>query len=114
MKITDYTFGKIQINGKIFSSDIKIINGKIYHNWWRHAGHSICIEDIQDIIDAQAEIIIFGCGAYCVLKVPGNIKRTLLEKGIEVFILNTNDAIKKFNELESSGKRISAGFHLTC
>lgn len=114
MQITGYSFGKIQVDGKNYNSDIKIIGSKIVTNWWRRDGHSLCIEDISDIISTKPEVFVMGCGSYGVLKVPAKLKEKLKELSIELLDLNTDKAVKEFNSIANSGKKIAAGFHLTC
>jgi len=34
----------------MYSSDLKIINGKVFPEWWRKSGHIVNAEDIHDIL----------------------------------------------------------------
>jgi hypothetical protein len=49
--IEKYSFGKIVVNGVTYTNDIKIVQGRVVSDWWRKKGHSVSIEDIQDILD---------------------------------------------------------------
>lgn len=115
MKITHYEFGKIIIDNKIYTSDIKIVNDKIIPNWWRKEGHKLYLQDIEDIISAKPKILIVGCGANSVLEVSDEVKTFCGQQNIELYILNTYDAVKLFNKLYSDKKTtIAFCAHLTC
>ncbi|MEA1932944.1 MAG: Mth938-like domain-containing protein [Thermodesulfobacteriota bacterium] len=47
--IDNYSFGKIVINGQVYTSDLKIVKGRVYSGWWRKSGHSVSIDDVTDI-----------------------------------------------------------------
>jgi len=50
--IEKYSSGKIVVNGVIYTNDIKIIQGLVVSDWWKKKGHSVDIEDIQDILES--------------------------------------------------------------
>lgn len=115
MKITHYEFGKIKVDDKMYTSDIKIYNNNLVSNWWREEGHKLSLEDIKDILETNPEVIIVGSGAYSVLEVSEEVKKYCKEKNIQLIVENTYDAVKKFNSMYSVSPRTTAGcFHLTC
>ena len=56
MKIEDYTFGTIQINGNVYSKDLWVINGKIDKRDKSIAkskfgtSHKICAKELKKIV----------------------------------------------------------------
>jgi hypothetical protein len=61
--IDNYSFGKISIDGKTYSSDVIIFPERVHDSWWRKEGHSLCLEDIQDVFDYLPEVLIIGRGS---------------------------------------------------
>jgi hypothetical protein len=111
--IESYTFGRIVIDGKTYTSDVIIYKDKVDDNWWRKSGHLLQKEDLKDIIDYEPEVIIIGTGASGLMKVPDETKEFIESNGIEVITAETDKAYKEFNNL-CKKKRIVAAFHLTC
>ncbi len=115
IKIEHYEFGKIIINQKIYTSDIKIFAGKIIPNWWRKEGHCLCIEDIKDLLETNPQILIVGCGANSMMKVLPEVTDYCKQNNIQLYSLDTVSAVKKFNLLYPQKTKMLAGcFHLTC
>ncbi len=116
MKITQYSFGRITINGRTYTSDIKIVQGKIVPNWWRDQGHLLQVQDIQDIIAARPHTLIIGTGASGVMRLAPDIHEYLGREGIKVEFMPTGQAVERFNELvQIMGEdQVAAAFHLTC
>jgi len=113
-RVESYRFGEMVISGKTYRRDLKIINGKVVPDWWRKEGHSLCLEDIRDILEAGCEVLVIGTGAYGVMKVPEPVRKALESKGLRVEILPTAKAAELFNSLVKEGKRVAGAFHLTC
>lgn len=113
MKIQDYTFGKIVIEGKIYTSDVIIYPQRLDASWWRKEGHLLQPEDITGVLDAEPEAVIIGTGYSGGMRVPRQTLDLLESKGIEVHIALTRDAVSLYQKLH--GKRmVIAALHLTC
>jgi len=110
--IDAYTFGKITVDGKTYTNDIRIINNKVKPNWWRKEGHRLYIEDIQDILEKKPNTIIVGCGHDGVMKVDQRVRNYCRDNNIQLIELHTGDAVKRFNETTEPG--LVGIFHLTC
>ncbi len=113
MRITGYSFGSITIEGKTYTSDVLICNKKVDPSWWRLEGHLLQPEDLETVFKNKPEILVIGTGHDGVMKVPGKTILAIKERGIEVFISRTGEAVNIFNSL-SDGKKIAAALHLTC
>jgi len=116
LKITHYSFGRITIDGKTYTSDVIIYPDEVDSSWWRKEGHYLQPVDIKDVVEAKPDILIIGTGNSGVMQVP---KETLIFvnlKGIEVYLDITGRAVELFNKLQSAkpDKIIIAALHLTC
>ncbi|MHA1594397.1 MAG: Mth938-like domain-containing protein [Candidatus Baldrarchaeia archaeon] len=113
MKIEEYSFGRIVINGKTYTSDVIIFPDRVKGGWWRKEGHCLYIEDLKEVIEEKPEVLVVGTGAYGAMRVPKETLEELKRHGIEVIVCETKEACKIFNEL-SGKKRVVAALHLTC
>ena len=113
MKIGSYSFGSILIDGESYSSDLIIFPGKIDASWWRKRSHKVDMEDIPELLEAEMDAIIFGTGAYGLMKIDKKVITHFADKNIEVIIEKTGKAVKTYNEI-SENKKVIAALHLTC
>ena len=114
MEIQAYRFGHIQIDGKVYQQDVKLVGQRVMPKWWRSSGHFVDLKDAEDLLNSEAEVCIFGTGAYGVMQVSGALKSAFESCGIKVLIEKTESACKTYNQLSSAGKKVVAGLHLTC
>jgi len=114
MHIDSYQFGKIVVDGVTYNSDCLIVGDAVESNWWRKEGHTLSIDDVKEIFTAKPVVLIIGCGASGMMKVPDATRQTLREHGIRVEALNTAKAVERFNELSKAGENVAAALHLTC
>jgi len=112
--IESYSFGRMVIDGAVYSNDLLVIGEEIKCGWWRKEGHSLQVSDIKDALDRlQPEVVIVGTGYFGMMKIPKETRSYLEERGIELVAERTEKAYGVFNGLSNS-KRVLAGFHLTC
>jgi hypothetical protein len=114
MHIDSYQFGEIAIDGASYSSDLIIFGDSVQSNWWRKQGHSLSVEDLETVIAAKPSVLVVGCGASGIMKVPEQTRQALREQGIRVEALDTYKAVQRFNELSEGGEKPAAALHLTC
>lgn len=113
MKILDYSFGRINIDGQDYDSDVIIYPDRVSGSWWRKSGHEICVEDVKEVLEFKPDLLIIGTGAYGVLKVPVRFVDALGLEGIKVWSSKTGEAVEQFNSM--AGKQtVVAALHLTC
>jgi hypothetical protein len=110
----EFSFGRIVVDGQICNNDIKIVNGKLVADWWRKSGHTVEIEDVQDIIDSDSTILIIGKGQPGYMRVTQSLQEHLEKNDIELIVEQTSDAIQTFSRLMQEGKQVSGGFHVGC
>jgi len=112
--ITDFSFGKIVIEGQTYGDDVKIVNGQVISGWWRKRGHRVDIEDVADILESRPDILVIGKGSPGLLKSTASLREYLSGQHVELIEKKTAKAIKVFNQLFQEGRRVAAGFHITC
>lgn len=113
IKIEHYSFGKIIVDGKEYSSDVIIYPNRVDPSWWRKEGHRLQIDDLKGILEARPEVLVVGTGSYGTMVVPKETEEYLKKKGIKLIAENTKSACDTFNKLSGSANVIAA-LHLTC
>jgi hypothetical protein len=112
--ITEFSFGKIVVNGKTYTNDIKIIDGQVVSEWWRKSGHRVAVEDMTDVLAAEPEVVVIGKGSPGLLKSTASLRDHLAANHIELIEKKTSVAIDAFNGLLQRGRKVAAGFHISC
>jgi hypothetical protein len=112
MKIQGYSFGKMEINGELYTNDLKIFPNKIKLDWWRKEGHLLQIEDIEDVFDFKPDLLIIGQGKSGRMKMSEKLKKKLEESYINYIAGDTAEVVKEFNKIKK--EKVVGVFHLTC
>lgn len=112
--IERYAFGSIIIQGKQYTSDLKIIDGQVHPDWWRKSGHTVNVAQIEDILNAKPDYLIIGSGSFGMMKLSDQLKQHLIDCGVNVIEAPISTAIHTFNRMYADGKNVAAAFHLTC
>lgn len=113
MRIEDYSFGRIVVDSHVYTKDLIILPGRIVPGWWRREGHSLSIEDLEAVLEAQPEVLVVGTGAYGRMQVSEPTRQALAEHNIELLVAPTARACELHNEL-CGEQRVAAALHLTC
>ena len=111
-RLEDYTFGRIRVDGEEHTRDLIVLPDRVVPDWWRRDGHSLAMEDLDEVRDELPERLILGCGANGQLKPDPAVIEALERRGIEVEALETADAVRRYGE--SDERRTAAALHLTC
>ena len=112
--ITAFSFGRITVDGTIYSHDIKIVQGQVVSEWWRKSGHRVDIEDITDILQAKPDTLVLGKGDPGLMKSSRLLREYLETHSVELIEKKTSEAIRVFNTLVQEDRRVAAGFHVGC
>ena len=112
--IEQYSFGNIVINSVKYTNDMKIVLGKVVPEWWRKRGHSVDVDDIQDILKSGPDIVVIGKGSPGLMKATRALREFLKDQNIKLIEEKTAKAVETFNRLFKEDQNIAAGFHLTC
>lgn len=111
--IDSYSFGRIVVDGRRYTSDVIIFPDRVRDNWWRKEGHSIHVDDIGEILQEKPEVLVVGTGSSGLVRIPEETRRCIESEGIELVVEPTERACETFNRLSKS-RRVVAALHLTC
>ena len=112
--IDEYDFGLIKIDGQIFAKDVFInLSGEV-KDWQRQQSHLFQKIDVEDFLEEDLEIIVFGTGKSGLAKVSDELKIFIESGGIKLIIVPTDKAVEEYNEMKQEGKKVVAFLHLTC
>lgn len=113
--IESYSFGRMKIQGRVFTDDVLICDEEeVISPWWRERGHAVTIRDLEAILGYEPEIIILGQGEPGMMKGAQELQAHLQALGISLIQVPTKKAVELFNRYLEQGKTVCAGFHLTC
>ncbi len=114
MEVQHYSFGRIRIAGRDYTSDVIVGPSYIKDGWWRKEGHRVQLADIEEILRLKPEVVVFGTGANGLVRVDKNVIEKLEAEGAEVFTADTRRAVEIYNDLLRKGKKVVLAAHLTC
>ena len=112
------SFGSITINQETFNHDVVIrLSGKIkkrkktLSKQVYGTSHKLSLEEATHIYEEGCKTIIIGTGQSGVLKLSQEAVRFFEERGCQVILKRTSEAIEEFNR--TTGEKIGM-FHVTC
>ena len=111
-RLEDFSFGRIVVDGEEQTRDLIVLPDRVLTNWWRREGHSLAVEDLAEVEDELPEKLILGTGAHGQLRPPRAVIEELERRGIDVEVLQTDDAVRRYADLDE--RRTAAALHLTC
>jgi len=114
MHIDSYSFGEMRVNGEVYTKDLIVFPDKITPNWWRCEGHSLGIEDLEQVLSFDPDVLIVGTGSSGLMRIPQATRKALQGKHIELRAGFTDQAVLIFNEQIKKGTKVAGVFHLTC
>jgi hypothetical protein len=111
-RLEEYSFGRVTVDGSEETRDLIVLPERVVTNWWRREGHSLAMEDLDEVIDALPERLILGVGAYGQLHPDPGVIAELERRGIAVECLRTEEAVRRYGQLDE--RSTAAALHLTC
>lgn len=111
-RIREYRFGHVVVDGETHTRDVIVLPARVVGDWWRKEGHGLVLEDLRDVVDELPERLVVGCGADSRMRPDPTTLETLRRRGIEVEVLPTPEAVRRF--VECDPERTAAALHLTC
>lgn len=119
--IQEYLFGSITVDDKTYNCDVEVRWTDEVLEWRRQESHIIDVEDVKRAVEQSPETIIIGTGESGIARVTEAARNFIKERGIELLIDRTGEAVKTFNiireksqEEEGEQRKIIGLFHLTC
>lgn len=111
--IESYSFGRIVVDGKEYTSDVIIYPDHVDSTWWRKEGHRLQVVDIEKAIAEKPKILVIGTGASGLMEMPKEVEDYITSKRIRLVVDTTKNACDAYNRLSKTGTTIAA-LHLTC
>lgn len=111
--IESYSFGRIVIDGRAYTSDVIVYPDHVQDDWRRKAGHRLDPDDLKGLLEQEARMVIVGTGSSGLVRVPPETLEFLESEGFEVLVQRTDQACETYNRLSEQGAVVAA-LHLTC
>ena len=116
-EVTAIEWGRVEASGETFK-DAKLFPGGARAWDWNETGtrHVPGTQpaDAEELIANGADVLVLSRGMDLVLQVPAETVAVLEERGVEVIVAETREAVARFNELVRAGRRVGALIHSTC
>jgi hypothetical protein len=116
-RISHLSWGHIEVEGYLPFKDAKIFPDGAREWDWRETGtrHVPGIQpaDVRELIEHEAKAVVLSTGIWRRLKVCPETLELLAENDIQVEVLQTENAVKRFNVLREK-MPIGGLFHSTC
>ena len=116
MHVTHYEFGVIEIDGVTYDHDVVVDRGEVHPRKKKASkkfretfGHTPL--SVEEDIPWKCARLVIGTGAHGRLPVMDDVKREAKERGVELVVLPTAEAIKV---LLQHAKKTNAILHVTC
>jgi hypothetical protein len=111
-RLEDYSFGRLTVDGHEHTRDLIVLPERVVPDWWRRDGHSLAMEDLDDVLDELPPRLVLGVGAHGRLRPDPAVIAELERRGVQVECLPTDAAVRRYGELDE--RRTAAALHLTC
>ncbi|MFQ5833330.1 MAG: Mth938-like domain-containing protein [Candidatus Thorarchaeota archaeon] len=113
MRIDDYRFGSIVVDGREYRNDVIIFPDHVESDWWRKSGHELCVEDLASVLDFGPRTLIVGTGYNGRMKVLDQTTDRMKQIDCEIVERGTREACEVYNTRRDE-YGIIACLHLTC
>ena len=85
---------------------------------WNETGTShtpgIQPADVEELLDNGAEVVVLARGMNERLQVKPETLQMLDDQGVETHVLQTEQAVERYNELQEADEPVGGLFHSTC
>ena len=117
-RITNLSWGRLAVEGRNGSfKDAKLFPGGAREWDWNETGTrhepGIQLADVEELLERGATVVVLGSGFYERLQVCPETLQELEERDIPVYVEQTGEAARLYNELRES-ERVGALIHSTC
>jgi hypothetical protein len=111
-RLEDYSFSRLTVDGHEHTRDLIVLPDPVVPDWWRREGHSLAMEDLDEVLDELPPRLVLGVGAQSQLRPDPAVIAELERRGVTVECLATDAAVRRYGELNE--RRTAAALHLTC
>lgn len=114
MPIERCEFGRIVVDGEVYTVDSILSPDGVEPDWWRTDGHTLTREDVRPLLEKMPSVLIIGTGMDGHLRVSPDMLLYMADHCSEVHVEKTPRAADIYNHALASHHRPVAGMHLTC
>jgi hypothetical protein len=111
-RLEDYSFGRLTVDGQEHKRDLIVLPDRVVPDWRRRDGHSLAMEDLNEVLDDLPARLVLGVGAQSQLRPDPAVIAELERRGVTVECLTTDAAVRRYGQLDE--RRTAAALHLTC
>ena len=116
-RISPSSWGRLEVDGEQVFKDAKLFPGGAREWDWGETGTAhvpgIQPADVEELLEHGASVVVLSKGNLERLRVCPETLKLLKDKGIATHVLQTEQAIQRYNELRES-ERVGGLFHSTC
>jgi len=116
-RISHISWGRLELDDGRAFRDAKLYPGGAREWDWRETGthHTPGIQpaDVEELVERGAEVMVLSKGVLERLQVCPETLTLLQHKGIPVHVLQTEEAVRLYNEL-AADRRVGGLIHSTC
>jgi hypothetical protein len=116
-RVVDLYWGTIDTDSGRFK-DAKLWPGGGREWDWNETGTShrpgIQPADVEELLEHGASVVVLGRGQHERLGVTSDTLERLRDAGVEAIVLETREAVVRYNELARAGQAVGALLHSTC
>lgn len=118
-RITHLSWGRLNVEGREAAfKDAKLWPGGAREWDWNETGtrHRPGIQpaDVEELLKHGVDTVILSKGINERLQVKPETLALLKEQGITTEVLQTEQAVERYNELQAEGEAVGGLFHSTC
>jgi len=118
-RIRHVSWGTLEVEGgEAPFKDAKLYPGGARAWDWNETGTShtpgIQPADVEELLEQGAEVVVLSRGMNERLQVMDETLQRLDEAGVTAHVLETEQAVRTYNELQAEGVRVGGLFHSTC
>ena len=111
-KIEDIAFAKLVSGGKVYRTTCLVTRESVDGKWWRRDGSAFSPEDFEDVVAKGLDTIVLGTGFMNRVRVPDETLEFFRSAGVSCEVMDSTEAMDRFNALLSSGGSVAGAFHL--
>ncbi|XP_033988682.1 mth938 domain-containing protein [Trematomus bernacchii] len=113
------SWGHMKVQGCSCSyKDCKVWPGGSRAWDWRETGtnHNPGVQpaDLEEVLKIGVDLLVIGRGMSEALQVPSSTLDFVRQKGVEVRVLQTQEAVAEYNKLAGQGAKVGGVFPSTC
>jgi hypothetical protein len=117
--VTHLSWGRLQVEGWDDQfKDAKLFPGGAREWDWSETGTShepgIQPADVEELLDRGATVVVLSQGFRERLQVRRETLRKLEERKVPVYVEQTGEAVRLYNELSKENQKVGALVHSTC